>query len=327
MALGTRLARWHAVGTPGKLIFLRKVAMLTHLFLNRLLWAVAGLLAVATAGTGVWRPEIYGRVVARELLPGAYSQDLISVAAGLGLLYLSYAARPDRAKHQIVALGLLGYLFYAYGIYVIERTYNGLYLLYMAIFALSFWAMVMAAATMHRQGPSASLSRALRIVSASGAILQPLIFYPLWIGMLLPLMRSGEQIDSLYSIFILDLCFIMPGFLVLSFLTYRNHRTGLLLLPALYVLGFTLIFSLAVGELVKPLFGTAPSLAALLPALGLSGLFLVLGALHLARLRLVRAPHEDPEVPQSGHPRSAQAQSARAAQSDDKSAPTSRQVQ
>ena len=287
MALGTQLARWDAVGTPGKMIFLRKVAMLTHLFPNRLLWAVAGLLAVAAAGTGVWRPDIYDRVVARELLPGAYSQDLLSVAAGLGLLYLSYAARPDRAKYQIVALGLLGY----------------------------------------RHVPSPSLSRALRIVSASGAILQPLIFYPLWIGMLLPLMRSGEQIDSLYSIFILDLCFIMPGFLVLSFLTYRNHRTGLLLLPALYVLGFTLIFSLAVGELVKPLFGTAPSLATLLPALGLSGLFLVLGALHLARLRLEPPPREDPEVPQPGHPRSAQAQSARAAQSDAEPATTSRQPQ
>jgi len=62
-------------------------------------------------------------------------------------------------------------------------------------------------------------------------------------GMLLPLMATGEQIDSLYSILILDLCFIMPGFLILSFLAYRDHRTGLLLLPALHVLGFTLIFS------------------------------------------------------------------------------------
>ncbi|MDQ0731656.1 putative membrane protein [Arthrobacter sp. B1I2] len=300
-------------GHPGTLIFLRKVAMLTHLFLNRLLWAVAGLLALAAAVTGVWRPEIYEWVVARELIPGAYSQDLLSAAAGLALLYLSYAARPHRTKYQIVAVGLLGYLFYAYGIYVIERTYNGLYLLYMAVFALSFWAMVTAGATMDRGNPSVSLSRALRITSASGAMLQPLIFYPLWIGMLLPLMRSGEQIDSLYSIFILDLCFIMPGFLILSFLTFRNHRTGLLLLPALYVLGFTLIFSLAVGELVKPLFRAAPSLAALLPALGLSGLFLVLGVLHLARLRPSGPPLEGPTVPQPVDPQRASAQSPPAA--------------
>lgn len=281
--------------------------MLTHLFLNRLLWAVAGLLALAAAATGLWLPGIYNRVVAADLIPGAYSQDLLSVAAGLALLYLSYAAGPQRAKYQIVALGLLGYLFYAYGIYVIERTYNGLYLLYMAVFAVSFWAMVTAGATMDRGAPSVSLPRALRLVSAAGAILQPLIFYPLWIGMLLPLMRSGERIDSLYSIFILDLCFIMPGFLILSFLTYRGRRTGLLLLPALYVLGFTLIFSLAVGELVKPLFGAVPGLAALLPAVGLSGLFLVLGSLHLAKLQVLNPPAGSPAAQQSNHQPSAQA--------------------
>ncbi|TWD57032.1 hypothetical protein FB478_1011197 [Arthrobacter sp. AG367] len=308
MALGVRPAQWDAVGTPGKRSSSgERWPMLTHLFLNRLLWAVAGLLALAAAATGLWRPGIYNRVVAADMIPGAYSQDLLSVAAGLALLYLAYAVGPHRAKYQIVALGLLGYLFYAYGIYVIERTYNGLYLLYMAVFAVSFWAMVTAGATMDRDAPSASLPRALRLVSAAGAILQPLIFYPLWIGMLLPLMRSGEQIDSLYSIFILDLCFIMPGFLILSFLTYRGHRTGLLLLPALYVLGFTLIFSLAVGELVKPLFGAEPSLAALLPALGLSGLFLVLGSLHIAKLQAVDPPAASPAGPQPNHQLSAQA--------------------
>jgi len=283
--------------------------MLTHLFLNRLLWAVAGLLALAAAGTGLFRPGIYNRVVAAELIPGAYSQDLLSVAAGLALLYLSSAARPGRVRHQIVALGLLGYLFYAYGIYVIERTYNGLYLLYMAIFALSFWAMVMAGASMARFAPAVSLSPVLRITSASGAILQPLIFYPLWIGMLLPLMRTGEQINSLYSIFILDLCFIMPGFLILSFLTYRSHRTGLLLLPALYVLGFTLIFSLAVGELVKPLFGRDPAVPGLLQSLALSALFLLLGILHLAKLRVASPPVDGAAAASSINPHAAPLQS------------------
>ncbi|TQJ60531.1 hypothetical protein FBY30_2799 [Arthrobacter sp. SLBN-83] len=266
--------------------------MLTHLFLNRLLWSVAGLLALGAAATGIWRTEIYDRVVAPGLVPGAYSQDLLSAAAGLGLLYLACAARPQRTRHQIVALGLLGYLFYAYGIYVIERTYNALYLLYMAVFALSFWALATAGATLDRTTPSVSLPRAVRLTSASGAILQPLVFYPLWIGMLLPLMAAGEQIDSLYSISILDLCFIMPGFVILSFLAYRNHRTGLLLLPALHVLGFTLIFSLAAGELVKPLFGAAPDGAALVQSLALSALFLVLATLHLAKLRTAWPPGE-----------------------------------
>lgn len=43
-------------GTPGSLTFLREAAMLTHLFLNRLLWPVAGLPALVAAGTGL-RPH------------------------------------------------------------------------------------------------------------------------------------------------------------------------------------------------------------------------------------------------------------------------------
>ncbi|TFC04389.1 hypothetical protein E3O42_05185 [Cryobacterium adonitolivorans] len=84
--------------------------------------------------------------------------------------------------------------------------------------------------------------------------------------MLIPLMRDRDQIDSLYSIFILDLGFIMPAFLILAVLALSNHGVGLVLLPSLYVLGFTLIFSLALAELVKPVVGTAPDLLGLTAA-------------------------------------------------------------
>lgn len=263
--------------------------MLTHLNLHRVLWAVSGVLTLMAAGVGLWNPGIYDRIVSQELIPGAFSQDLLSLAAALGLLYLALTTDDGRVKHQIVAVGLLGYLFYAYGIYVIERAYNGLYLVYMAIFTLAFWTLVHAGAHLRRDLPKPALPKALRLVSASGAILQPLIFYPLWVGMLLPLMQSGEQIDSLYSIFILDLCFIMPAFLILSVLTYRDQGTGLLLLPAIYVLGFTLIFSLAVGELVKPLFDAVLNPAAFWSALALSLLFFILGMLHLNKLSIGEA--------------------------------------
>ncbi|WP_051476528.1 hypothetical protein [Arthrobacter sp. Br18] len=260
--------------------------MLTHVNVNRGAWAVTGLLALVAAAAGLWDPAIYDRIVSPGIIRGAYSQDLISAAAALCLLYLALTGRSGTPRRQIIVLGLLGYLFYAYGIYVIERTYNGLYLLYMAVFALSFWALVYAGATLRRNLQQPALPRGIRVVSASGALLQPMVFYPLWIGMLLPLMRTGEQIDSLHSIFILDLCFIMPAFLILSVLTYRQHATGLILLPALHVLGFTLIFSLAAGEVVKPLFDLPLNHASFWPALALSAFFLVLGVLHLRKLQM-----------------------------------------
>lgn len=260
--------------------------MVTSLGYHRALWSLIGLLALAAAVIGVGNPRIYSDLIAREIIPGAYSQDIISIVASLGLIILALTGRNEQAKGQILAFGLLGYLFYAYGIYVIERTYNGLYLVYMAIFTLSFWALVAAGCSLRQDVHTPILPKSLRILSASGALLQPLIFYPLWIGMLLPLMSTGNQIESLYSIFILDLCFIMPAFMVLSVLTYKAHPLGLLLLPSLYVLGFTLIFSLALGEVVKPLFDANINMQALWLSLSLSMFFAILGAFHLIKLKL-----------------------------------------
>lgn len=60
----------------------------------------------------------------------------------------------------------------------------------------------------------------------------------------------------------------------------------MLLIPAMFILGFTLIFSLAVSEMVKPLYDLTIDIAGLGPSLVLSILFLVLAALHLRKLKL-----------------------------------------
>lgn len=259
---------------------------MTHLSANRAMWGVTGVATLVASVAGVVDVGIYDGVVARFLIPGAYAQDLISTVAAVGLLLLALMAGGRSPKLELIALGLLGYLFYAYGIYVIERTYNEFYLLYMAIFTLSFWSLVHGCLCIRRDVYSnAQLSSRVRLASALGSLLQPLVFYPLWIGMLLPLMASGDQVDSLYSIFILDLCFIMPAFLILAFQMFRSRGIGLVLAPPLYVLGFTLIFSLALAEIVKPRFGDPVDGPALLAASSLAALFLVLGGVHLAELR------------------------------------------
>jgi hypothetical protein len=156
--------------------FRRKVTLLTHMNFHRILGAVIGFLTLVAAALGLGNPRIYDRIVSEELIPGAYSQDLLSSTAAFGFLYLALTTRADRQKHQIVALGLLGYLFYAYGIYVIERAYNGLYLVYMAIFTLAFWSLVYAGADLRlrRHPPAPHLLPALdRNAPATGGRRSP----------------------------------------------------------------------------------------------------------------------------------------------------------
>jgi hypothetical protein len=189
-------------------------------------------------------------------------------------------------KSTLVALGLLGYLFYGYGIYVIERVYNVLYLNYLAVFGTSAWLLALGAVRLVRQvGDQASMPRRFARIAGAGALLQPLVFYPLWVGMLIPLMVHRDQIDSLYSVFILDLVFIMPAFLMVAVGLFRTRGWALVLAPVMFVLGAVLIFSLALGELAKPAFDSPITLTGLLPPALLTILFGVLAVVHLTRLR------------------------------------------
>ena len=71
-------------------------------------------------------------------------------------------------------------------------------------------------------------------------------------------------------------------------------------------MGFTLIFSLALGELVKPLFAADINLQALLLSLGLSTFFGILGGLHLLKLELPAQPPEKNQRPTKKRPLDAQ---------------------
>jgi hypothetical protein len=137
-----------------------------------------------------------------------------------------------------------------------------------------------------RVADRAELPRRIAMISAGGALLQPLIFYPLWIGMLIPLMINHNQIDSLYSIFLLDLVFIMPAFLLVAVGQLLGRGWAVVLAPVMFVLGAVLIFSLALGELVKPAFGSPVTVAGLLPPTLLTLLFVALAVPHLTRLSI-----------------------------------------
>lgn len=171
---------------------------------------------------------------------------------------------------------------------------------------MAAWLLVLGAVdVVHRTGDRAALTRRVSRISAVGALLQPLIFYPLWIGMLIPLMVNRDQIDSLYSIFILDLVFIMPAFLLVAVGLFRGRSWAAVLAPVLFVFGALLIFSLALGELVKPAFGSPITVAGVVPPTLLTLLFGGLAILHLTRLTFRPGAHTStqagPAVPATVH--------------------------
>jgi len=264
--------------------------MVQNLGRNRILWLLTASLSLITALVGVFRPVIYDKVKDTDLMPGIFGQDLMTILASVSILLLTLRIKDKDTKKQLVILGIIGYLFYAYGIYVIERVYTVLYFLYLAIFGLSFWSMVYSVAKIRQYiWQTLELPKIIRNVSVGFSLLVALVFDALWLSQLWPLLQAGQKIEFLYSVYILDLCFIMPAFIFAAIMLARKQVLGLLLTPALFVLGFTLIFSLAVSETVKPLYGLAIETGGILPSIVLSVLFLILAVFYLRNLQIKAA--------------------------------------
>jgi hypothetical protein len=262
--------------------------MIRNLGTNKILWLLTALLSLTSALVGILSPGIYDKVVRTDILPGVFGQDLMTIGVSVIILLLAIRINEKDTKKQIVILGLLGYLFYAYGIYVIERVYNFLYYLYLAIFGLSFWSMVYGVVKIHKDIlQKVYVPGLIQNVSAGFSLLVAVVFNILWIIQLLPLTQTGEKIDFFYSIYIIDLCFIMPAFAIIGIMAFKKAGLGLLLIPAIFILGFTLIFSLAGSELVKPLYNTPIDIGGLVLSLVLSIGFLILATLHIRKLELV----------------------------------------
>ncbi len=260
--------------------------MIKNLKINKFLWLLVSCLSLISALTGVFNQNIYGQVISSNLLPGVISQDVITIITGLLLLFLCWKTNEAEIKKQITAISLLAYLFYAYGIYVIEQVYNSFYLFYMAIFALSFWSIVYSLMKINSDVlQNLRVSKLVRYLSAGCLIFIALIFYSLWIGQLLPLMRTGEKIEFLYSIFILDMVFVLPAFIISAILIIQRKVLGLIFASILFIKGFTLLFSVGLGGLLKPLYNQAADSGETASFLILSGLFLALAVLNLWKIR------------------------------------------
>lgn len=277
--------------------------MIGNLRLNRLLWAITALLSLGAGLAGVLHPQLYARVITPAMVPGAVSQDLVTVAIALLLLISAVTMKEDSVKRQIMVLGLLTYLWYGYGIWVLERMYNQLYLLYVAIFALAFWSLVAGLVSLRRDVVRRlQLAGVTRWISIGWSLLNPLIFVPLWASQLLPLMAAARRIEYYYSIYILDLGFIMPALLILAILSIRQNGLGLLLTPALFVKGFGMLFSVGLGGLIAPLYHQAAGLGETWFYLAMSAVFLLTATLHLVALRVNDGAKPAASARQAGPP-------------------------
>jgi hypothetical protein len=252
--------------------------------LNRNLWLVLAILTLGAAGVGAVAPGIYEGLLSPVTEPGVFTQDIVALLAALLLAVLAVVTKEHHLRRRSVAHGVLGFLFYAYGIYAIERVYSALYPLYLAILAGSLYVLIQGVAiALPERAGALKLPKPVRIAAAVYAIVIAIMFNVIWLSQLVPLIQSRDRIDYLYSIYIIDLSFIMPAFIVTAISAWRNHQLGLIGLPSMFVLGAAILSPLASAELIKPArYGLDFSSGEFWLYLALTILFLAFAVVYLA---------------------------------------------
>lgn len=275
---------------------------MNRLGLLRLLWAATSILALVAAVTGIVSPTIYDELAPPDLLAGMLSQDLFTVLAAVVALAL-VVRRADNAKAQVVLLSIMGYFFYAYAIYAMERMYNALYFVYLGVLGLAFYSIVYTLVCLDRDRLARlRMERAPRLAAAAALVVVALLFYALWAAQLLPLMRAHERLEYRYSIFILDCALLLPALLITAAKLVRGEALGALLAPAIFLKGFTLLFSVGLASILLPLQGLAPTWGEMGFYLGMATFLGALGVLTLSAWRTAPGSADSPAGAASAPP-------------------------
>jgi hypothetical protein len=204
------------------------------------------LLAVPVHLAGLLVPHLYRDPVL--LLPQNLGTDVVTLCVGIPLLGLAAGAmRVGSLRARLLWLGALGYLVYAYGMYALGVRWNLLFLAYLTLFGLSFFALVIgllgteAAAVRSRARGVPARSVAAYLIAI--AVLVSGVWLKEEVGSLLqgtvPL--SVQQFEAPTNIVhVFDLALVLPAMVVAAVQLLRDRPWGYVLAGVLLVKASTI---------------------------------------------------------------------------------------
>jgi len=212
------------------------------------------ILSACCAILGIWDETLYGNVIATgvfkmSFMAGTISQDIVAIVTSVVMIVLValYIRRKDY-RLMISIIGLLSFYFYAYGTYVISALFTSVYLVYMLIFALSVVGMIIGICSFTSDYvKNLYLPKWIRNCSIGFLSLIVFIFVSKWISEIVPYTKS-HTVPDFYAIYILDLCVIMPLFIVIIYMLIKNMKLAYVLLGVALLKSATLILAVAIGS-------------------------------------------------------------------------------
>jgi len=217
--------------------------------------AVLVILAIPVHLAGLFVPSLYRDPAL--LIPQNLGTDLVTVGVMIPLFAFAAAAMRRSAPARLLWLGALGYFVYAYGMYALGVHWNRLFLAYVALLGVSFYALVFGLARTNAAELAAALTpraprRAASIYLVSVATLVGLAWLldelrATWTGVAPASLAEFEAPTNIVHVF--DLGLVLPALVLASVLLHRRRAWGDVLAGAL------LVMTTAIGLWILALIG------------------------------------------------------------------------
>jgi hypothetical protein len=208
-----------AIGLPGLWVWLSLAAALTAA-----VGSVVGLLAAE---------RIYGQETA-TLADTATAQDAVNLAVVVPLIVvLGVRASQGSVRAYVCWLGCLAFTVYNYAIYAFSIHFGPLFLPWVAVLGLCFYALVGSLATVDATAVKNTFSGRALPLTAWALIAFAVLFMLLWLGQIVPDLLAGNPSRSADGwnvptnpVHVLDLALFLPAVLTSGVLLLRRHAVG-----------------------------------------------------------------------------------------------------
>lgn len=205
------------------------------------LWLSAPIvvLALFSSLVGVFGRGTYARETA-NWSGQAVGQDIANLAAYVLLGVLAVATARGSMRAYVAWIGLVAFSVYSFAIYAFAVHFGRMFLVYVAVFGLSVYALTGALNALDRVrwramfGSGAPVrSTAIVLIVISG------MFYLLWLSEVIPTIASGKVPDAVRDaglltnpVHVLDMAVLLPAGILAGILLLRRNNWGFALAPA-----------------------------------------------------------------------------------------------
>ena len=195
-------------------------------------------LALAAAIVGIVSRDTYARESA-NWSGQAVGQDIANLVAYTVLGLLAIAAARGSTRAYLAWTGIVAYSIYSFAIYAFAVHFGRLFLVYVAVFGLSVYALIGGLSAIDRAGVKQMFAPTAPVKStATVLIVIASIFYLLWLSEIVPTIRSGTVPSAVRDaglltnpVHVLDMGVLLPAAILTGVLLLRRNAWGFTLAP------------------------------------------------------------------------------------------------